>query len=218
MDYKAYIGKRVSLTLRGVTEGASESSMEADLFAVDGQHGLAVFRTSRPTTFMKADYVFIPLVRCSNWAVLGEGEKIAVTGAISETVMRQRYEASRKKEEEVIECTSEHATELEHRFFMELRKSCVAATPPTHRTPPTHGCAFFPPHRSQPLPFIPPPFTPRHPRAKWQGRNILVDDQGTLLPHPYAAMDTSKSTINDMGKKFLEQVLEKARKATGYTV
>lgn len=90
--------------------------------------------------------------------------------------------------------------------------------PPHPRARPPTAAPFFHPRRSQPLPSTPPPFTPRHPRAKWQGRNILVDDQGTLLPHPYAAMDTSKSTINDMGKKFLEQVLEKARKATGYTV
>jgi alpha-beta hydrolase superfamily lysophospholipase len=54
--------------------------------------------------------------------------------------LRQRYEASRKREEELIECRSEHASELELRLFMEMRKTCVW---PRSAQPSRLPCAHF---------------------------------------------------------------------------
>ena len=127
------IGRRVRVTLAAV-EGSGGAgappavpagALEADVFAFDAQNGLVVFRSARATTFMKADYTFVPVARCAKWEDLGEGEKVAVAN-LGEAVARQRFEASRKREEEMIECTSELVTDLEQRFFWELRKSCVA--------------------------------------------------------------------------------------------
>ena len=136
---KKLVGRRVCVTLRAVA-GVAAEPLTADLFAVDFTFSLAVFRNAMPTTFMKADYHFLPLTRIIKWEDLGEGEKVAVAGSVSEAVLKQRYEASRKREEELIECRSELASEPEQRFFIELRKSCVsratrrllAAPPPTH--------------------------------------------------------------------------------------
>ena len=61
----------------------------------------------------------------------------------------------------------------------------------------------------------------RHPRLKWLGAStsIAVDDQGTVLHHPYAASNVviSPGGINDVGKKFLLDHIEKARASVGLT-
>ena len=133
---KKLVGRRLCVTLRAVA-GVAAEPLTADLIAVDSTFSLAVFRNAMPTTFMKADYHFLPLARISAWKILGEGEKFAVAGSVSEAVLKQRYEASRKREEELIECRSELASEPEQRFFMELRKSCVEPrhTPPLLAAP-----------------------------------------------------------------------------------
>ena len=154
-----YIGRRVRVTLAAV-EGAGAGAppavpagaLEADVFAFDAQNGLVVFRSARATTFMKADYTFVPAARCTKWEDLGEGEKVAVAN-LGEAVARQRFEASRKREEEMIECTSELVTDLEQRFFWELRKSCVARSrAPRPRALPV-GFFFSPPLSPPLLPF-----------------------------------------------------------------
>ena len=127
---QALLGHKVRVTLAGVAGSAAAAAaapqkLEADLFALDSVHALAVFRNPMAQTFMKADYFFLPYARITHWEDLGEGEKVAVASGVAESVLRQRYEASRKREEELIECRSEHASELELRLFMELRKTCV---------------------------------------------------------------------------------------------
>ena len=201
-----YLGRKVRVALAGVPAAgaaaeAPPQKLEADLFALDGHHGLAVFRNPMAQTFMKADYFFLPLSRILAWEDLGEGEKVVVASGVAESVLRQRYEASRKREEELIECRSEHASELELRLFMELRKTCVGL--PRGAQPAACPRALTLPTAS----FFSPSFCParRHQRAKWQGRTMVLDDQGTLLREPYAEanLDTSSSSINEIGVKFL---------------
>jgi hypothetical protein len=200
-----YIGRKVRVTLRALAPAAAggaaaaaagagadpaaaaaaaPSTLEADLFAVDGTHGLAVFRNAMATTYMKADYFFLPLERILRWEDLGEGEKVAVPTGVAESVLRQRYEASCKRAEEQLECRSDVASELEMRLFMELRKTCVRGrrgarpAPPLAPPPPpiTHAphpnLSFSPPHRSTPPP------TPTHALA---AGTRAQSGRGTLL-------------------------------------
>ena len=201
---RGHLGRRVRVTLAPVpaaadaaAEGAGAGSggvvglgptLEADVFAVDAHHGLVVFRNSMATTFMKADYFFVPLARVLAWEDLGEGDKMVVPGVMSETVMKQRYEASRRREEELIECTSKLASESEQRFFMELRKTCVgplawkgSSHHARHALPCTHPPPLTPPPPPPPSPLT---TTTATPAPSGRGAPLQWTTRAPCCPRP----------------------------------
>ena len=65
------IGSKIRITQVGVA--GMDAQVEADLFAVDAQRGLAVLRRGFPNTWQKASYFFVPIASITSLEVRRHG-------------------------------------------------------------------------------------------------------------------------------------------------
>lgn len=117
-DLPSHVGSR--LRVRASIAGVPDP-LEADLFAIDGHRGTAVFRRVHAHTYQKADYFFIPLAAISAFEVLGKSEKTTVTN-IGVSEIKRRLKDSTDAEQRKIALRGVGVSEQGQRIFNELLK------------------------------------------------------------------------------------------------
>jgi hypothetical protein len=202
-------------------------SLEADVFAVDVALKQVVLRRAIPHTVSKADYFVVACDVIESVALLRDADPSGAAPALGATAVARRLESARSREERRLEMQGVGVSEQEQKLFDELVKKCVTRFlrgPPGARkrasvprsTPPFHAQRpSIPMSLTHPPP--PPPPPPRsYPSAKWDGKNMLLNEALLLRP-PYTQEQVEfGASVNDKGQSYLRDRLQYARQKAGY--